>query len=226
MNHSVIFWDFDGTLIHSNQSFLCSLQEALHSYGFTPLEEQCRSFLKQACSWNHPEISYENLTEQNWWDTLLHKVDSFCMELGISPEIRPMICREFQDQVIRFPYTAYPDAEKILAYAKEKGFRNYILSNNFPELPTVANRLGMGAFLDGFFLSSCIGYEKPRAEIFQYAFTHTGSPSRCFMVGDNPIADIEGAQTAGIPTIWVHPDSRTCHADYICQSLNEIRSIL
>lgn len=49
----------------------------------------------------------------------------------------------FREKVITFEYEAYPDAKEILHYFKEKGFENYVISNNFPELGKAFERLGL-----------------------------------------------------------------------------------
>jgi putative hydrolase of the HAD superfamily len=36
-----------------------------------------------------------------------------------------------------------------------------------------------------------------------------GQPARMWMVGDNPVADIRGAEAVGIPAFLVHTESAT-----------------
>lgn len=51
--------------------------------------------------------------------------------------------------------------------------------------------------------SARTGYEKPNPKMFAAALALAGTPERVWMVGDNPTADIAGAQAAGIPSILV-----------------------
>lgn len=46
------------------------------------------------------------------------------------------------------------------------------------------------------------------------------------MIGDNPIADIQGAKAAGIKTILVHKKSVEILPDYCCDELCDIRKII
>ncbi|TMR98815.1 HAD-IA family hydrolase [Nonomuraea basaltis] len=53
--------------------------------------------------------------------------------------------------------------------------------------------------------SSLAGWEKPRRRIFEAALEQAGWPERVWMIGDNPVADIAGAQASEIPGILVTP---------------------
>ncbi|MEV0734964.1 HAD-IA family hydrolase [Streptomyces sp. NPDC050549] len=53
--------------------------------------------------------------------------------------------------------------------------------------------------------SSLIGREKPHRRIFETALDLAGRPERVWMVGDNPVADIAGAEGPRIPGILVDP---------------------
>lgn len=57
---------------------------------------------------------------------------------------------------------------------------------------------------DGYFLSSMIGYEKPRKELYSYAYEKAGRPAKAYMIGDNPVADMKGAKSVGMRTVLVH----------------------
>lgn len=228
--NGVIFWDFDGTLVYKNKSFLESLMKALEGEERRPSADVCQAYLLGTCSWNFPEKSYTDCTGEDWWADLLDKTSAFLKKNGI-PECRSVkICEQFRKNVVTYPYVLYEDAEEILSYAKEKGYRNYILSNNFPELVRTVERFGLDRLFTDCFLSTDIGYEKPRVEIFEYALRHAGNPERVYMVGDNPEADIKGAAKAGIHTVLVHPDGAgkngNKEADDIFQTLAEIKVIL
>ncbi len=41
-------------------------------------------------------------------------------------------------------------------YFKEKGYENYVISNNFPELGKVFERLGLDTEISGYFLSASV----------------------------------------------------------------------
>ncbi len=66
-------------------------------------------------------------------------------------------------------------------------------------------RVGLGDYFDFQFNAEGSGQEKPHPLMFQQALAHAGlRPEQVVHVGDNPVADIEGAHNAGFWTIWVN----------------------
>ncbi len=57
-------------------------------------------------------------------------------------------------------------------------------------------------------VSAEVGYWKPDARIFRDALQATGltNPERAIFVGDNPVADIDGAKRFGMMAAWLHMD--------------------
>lgn len=227
MENKAIFWDFDGTLVYSNESFTESLLLSLSEYGYDIDFEIVKDFMKNTCSWYMPEREYINRTKEAWWMDILDKFYFFCNKNQIAKNNIVPIFDMFRKNVINYNYIPYSDSEKILLSCKEKGFKNYILSNNFPELTHTIKRFHWESLFTDIYLSTNIGYEKPRKEIFHYAIEKSNRPEILYMVGDNPIADIRGAATAGINTIWVHgKPTQTCNPKYKCIELSEILTIL
>ena len=224
--NKAVFWDFDGTLVYSNESFLYSLDCALLSCGYEFEKSVIKSFLTSACSWNDPDKAYTDKVKEAWWTELLGKVKIFCQNSGVSEADSDNVCRAFRHNVINYEYRLYEDAEDILSFCISKGYRNYLLSNNFPELTKVVERFGLSRYFSDHFISANIGYEKPRKEIFEYALRAADLPDICYMAGDNPIADIKGAQAAGLKTILVHKKSDDIRPDFCCLELQEIKHIL
>lgn len=223
--NKAVFWDFDGTLVYANRSFADSLKKAFASHTYALSENEAVRFTESACTWYFPEKEYPDRTGFQWWEMMFEQLSSFCREYSVKETQIPQICENFRLNVITYPYRLYEDAGEILACCREKGYKNYILSNNYPELPRVIERLGIADFFDGCTVSSLIGYEKPRKEIFSHAMQLAGNPEICWMAGDNPIADIRGAQSRGIKAILVHKDCPST-ADYHFGRLSEITALL
>lgn len=109
-------------------------------------------------------------------------------------------------------WTIVDGAEAALRVTRTAGFRNVILSNHAPELPTLVEALGLGDLIDETITSATVGAEKPNRIIFDYAMKSNGisEVQDVWMVGDNPIADVRGAQELGIRAILAdgaYPDS-------------------
>lgn len=98
-------------------------------------------------------------------------------------------------------------AIKTLEGLRERGAHVYMLSNaqscfTVPEL----RRLGVldGVF-DGIYLSSDFGVRKPSAAFFSAALKTAGlSAYEALMVGNDPIADIQGAASVGMESCYIH----------------------
>ena len=217
-----VFWDFDGTLVHRNDESFCSLKESLLLNHYAIEDCDIRAALREAHPWNNWETSYENETGEKWWDRLFSKLSRFYAQHGVLEVDK--VNSAYKKRILSFScYTLFEDTTMILEYCRNLGYRNYVISNNYPELPQAIEKLGLTEFFSGYVISGDIGFEKPRPEIFQFALSMAGNPEICYMVGDNPIADIQGAKEAGMKTVYVHPTSSPSqHADYTCGSLSEI----
>jgi putative hydrolase of the HAD superfamily len=111
----------------------------------------------------------------------------------------------------------FADTIPALDDLRDAGWRHVILSNHCPELPEIVDRLGIADRFDAIVNSAATGYEKPHAEAFAFGRAALGNPKTLWMIGDNPIADVEGASRAGIPAILVRtaPEDRTAAAGLV-----------
>lgn len=218
-----IFWDCDGTLVYNNESFKCSLMRALQKVGYTVEEEAVKQFFKEACSWNKPEEDHGDKNGEEWWERLLGGMRVFCGDQGVSQEDAISVCNAFRKNVVSYEYEVYPEAKDVLRQFSEKGYKHYIISNNFPELREVFIRIGLDEEISGYFISASVGYDKPRKEIFEYALAKAGNPDVRYMIGDNPVADYEGSQNVGMKPVLVHKkvEGKVC-----CEELTELLDII
>ena len=218
-----IFWDSDGTLLYGNESFKSSLVRAFAKHGYSLDEKDAGDFMRSVCSWYVPEKDHSDKNGEEWWAELLGEIRLFCEEHGVDKSDITSICNSFRENVVTFEYEAYPDARTVLHYFKEKGYENYIISNNFPELGKVFERLGLDTEISGYFLSASVGYEKPRKEIYEYALLKAGNPQIKYMIGDNPVTDYQGGLEAGMMPILVHnrENGKTC-----CEQLTDLFDII
>ncbi|SHF50825.1 pyrimidine 5'-nucleotidase [Vibrio gazogenes] len=108
-----------------------------------------------------------------------------------------------------------------------------IITNGFIDLQS--HRLEKHGLTDYFAqvtVSEQVGVAKPDPAIFAYTHQQIGYPdkSRVLMVGDNPVADIQGGHQYGFTTCWLNsdqqsiPDHVVCH--YEIQSLTELSAVI
>ena len=92
--------------------------------------------------------------------------------------------------------------------------------------------LGLPARTDCLFVSETFGTKKPDPAIFRAAAAHLGvAPAHILFVGDNPAADIVGAQAVGMAAAWLHraqlwPDELDRRPDFVIDTLAEVADIL
>ena len=221
--NKAIFWDCDGTLVRDNESFKCSLLRALQEFGYCISEEAVKGFLKGACSWNKPEEDHSDANGEAWWERLLVGMRMFCEEQGVTPSDAVSVCNAFRKNVVSYEYEVYPEAKNVLRQFSEKGYKHYIISNNFPELREVFVRLGLDEEIAGYFISASVGYDKPRKEMFEYAIAQAGNPEVRYMIGDNPVADYEGGLNAGMKPVLVH---KKAEGKVCCERLMDLFEII
>lgn len=160
-----------------------------------------------------------------WWERFLFSLTPFYEAHSVCENTRNKGNELFQACIIRKnDYVLYEDTKHVLRECAQRGYRNYLLSNNYPELPFMVKELGLYEYFSDLFVSALIGYEKPRSELFAYAKKKANCSSG-LMVGDNPVADILGAKAAGLKAVLVHREEPS-QADATCSTLKEILEIL
>lgn len=137
------------------------------------------------------------------------------------------------------------EADRLVVILKEKGLRQYIVTNGVNKTQSRKVKLsGLDQLVDGVFVSELIGYPKPQKEFFDSCFTYfekqdaelnRGEEDRivrenCILVGDSLTSDMLGGLTAGIDTCWYNPEAfsniTNLKITYEIRSLWELPGIL
>ena len=143
-----------------------------------------------------------------WWtalDPLLGRAFSVGgVEAGRHDDLARAFRARFVDATVG--WTLFTDTRPALQATADAGWRNVILSNHVPELPALVGALGLDDLVETVFTSAAIGYDKPHPEAFRHALRASGDPERRWMVGDNPVADVAGAQALGIPAVLIRTE--------------------
>ena len=224
MMKKVIFWDFDGTLVHPNTRFVDALDTTLKQFGYHIDKNVLTTYLQRIYPWLNYHVAYPNETDK-WWDNFLKELSAFYEENNVNPSDYEKINAGFRNFIINInTYVIYHDAKLVLGKCVELGYKNYLLSNNFPELTKFIEDFDLNQYFSGVIISSLVGYEKPRKELFDYA-KKLANCETGIMIGDNPIADIQGAKDNGLKAVLVHSDAESI-ADYMFETLEEVLNIL
>lgn len=102
----------------------------------------------------------------------------------------------------------FKNVESTIIELREQGYLIGLISNGrtpFQEHNFYA--LGLTTFFSSIIISEAVGIRKPDPEIFLLCCKELDvCPKNCIFVGDNEVADIQGAKAVGMKTIFFHPD--------------------
>lgn len=215
LRNRLVFWDFDGTLAKREGLWSGALADAWKAVGGSPAisPAELRPFLGSGFPWHNPGEVRTPAPPQSWWQALRPVLMGAYIGAGASQD-------KAEDAVAVVPasfyradaWTCIDGAEEALAVTRDAGYRNVILSNHGPELPGLVEALGLSGLVDLTITSATVGAEKPHRAIFDHAMRTTGvkPTDDIWMVGDNPVADVEGARAVGIRALLAdgaYPDS-------------------
>ena len=213
----VIFWDFDETLAFREVKWTGTLLAILGKKRIRGLRyEDISPLLGEIYPWAHPDTPHAVLMKgKEWWAYMNDGIASALTGLGLDPTEARGAAALFRGEYLRpDAWRVYDDTLPALAEARERGYRNMILSNHVPELGHLVDEVGLSGLVDEVFTSGTIGHEKPSREIFLHALSAAGEPGRAVMVGDNYRSDIIGARNAGIPALLVRTPNLINHPHY------------
>ncbi len=95
----------------------------------------------------------------------------------------------------------FPHVWAALDVLRGQGYQMGAITNGNADI----NRVGLSDYFDFQFNAHHAGVEKPDPVIFELMLKHTQlSANQIIHIGDNPIADVQGAQQLGMATIWVN----------------------
>jgi len=104
-------------------------------------------------------------------------------------------------------WTIAPGAADCCASVRARGMKVAVVSNWDHHLRPLLTGLGVSAWIDLLVVSAEEGLEKPDAAMFERACARLGvTPREAVHVGDDPVADLAGAQAAGCAALLIGRD--------------------
>jgi putative hydrolase of the HAD superfamily len=211
MSDRVVMWDFDGTLATRPGLWSTCVLEVLdeHAPGHRASRDELRAALRDGFPWHRADEPHPELCEPDaWWaalDPLLGRAFSVAgVGTAQHVDLARAVRARFVDGTVG--WELFDDTRAALQATADAGWRNVILSNHVPELAALVDALGLSDLVERVFTSAVIGYDKPHPEAFRHALRESGNPASRWMVGDNPIADVAGAEALGIPAVLIRTE--------------------
>ncbi len=216
-----LLFDLDNTLIDREAAFVRFAKNF------------CEEHLRNATSMSQDEIVARMVRwdEDGYADraAMFAKWADEWPEAGLEPErLLPYYRSEMKRHV-------EPDADnnRLLADLNRRGVPWGIVTNGSTTGQQVAcQSAGLDQLAPFIIVSEAAGYKKPDPRIFRDALNLTGlaSPEHVLFVGDNPLADIEGAKRFGMKTAWVRRGRLFSDGlqppDYVVDHVSELQDIV
>ncbi len=214
---SVIF-DLDGTLLDretSVEQFVSGQYDRLAKHlNHIPKNDYIAEFIELDC---HGHV---------WKDKVYQNLVSKFAIKGISWQ---SLLKDYEMQ-FQFHCVPFKFLTEMLNELKQQGYLLGIITNGRGQFQARAiDGLNIREYFDAILISEVEQVRKPQVEIFQRAMNRLGvSAIDSVFVGDHPEADIIGAKSAMMKTIWKRNLSwaEAPEADAIIDELNEIPPIL
>lgn len=231
-----LLWDFDGTLGYRKDglrgdAWSMSMVEAIKRVDpkTTISHEQIRPYISSKydwtktkhddvkphidCNfpWHEPEVEHFHLnTPELWWAHLRNVFYKVYRALGFTESESKEISNYVQPIFLDLSYwELFDDTLDVLNRLEHLGWHHMIVSNHVPELKTITGHLGLNELVPDMINSAEVGVEKPHPLIFNTALEKANHSENVWMIGDNIIADVLGAERAGINGVLVREnDSR------------------
>ena len=142
------------------------------------------------------EIDKEYLRKHRFYDSFLFfGIDDF--------DLAQVFEQNFLDEILNYN-DLVEGAFELLEYLSEKGYTLHILSNGFKEVTYRKCELsGIQNYFKTITSADEINVRKPQPEIYEYALKKANAKKEeSIMIGDDWIADVEGALSFGIDAVF------------------------
>lgn len=195
INKAVIF-DLDQTLLDRTTSLINFLTWQTNYFRLVPNQIK-QQFIQRFLDMDDngkvwKDVVYENLTQ----------------EFMIKHISKEQLLESYINDFNKFS-CCFRNVEETILDLKQKGYLIGLVSNGktpFQEHNFYA--LGLTEFFSSIIVSEAVGLRKPDPTIFLLSCKQLGvHPQDCIFVGDNELADIQGAKAVGMKTIFFHPNS-------------------
>lgn len=226
-----IFFDLDNTLWDHRRNAYLTLKEIFnkedlsekYSLGFEEFHKEYFTINERLWAQiRDGEITKEYLREHRFYDALVF--------FGIDDrELAELFEKNFLDEILNYN-DLVEGAFEILEYLSEKNYVLHILSNGFEEVTYKKCELsGIKNYFETITSADEINVRKPHAEIYEYALQKAGAKKEeSMMIGDDWIADVEGAKSFGLKVVFfdVFNDNFEAEDVIVIKKLIELKNIL
>lgn len=228
-----LLWDFDGTLGYRKdglygRAWSGAMFEAIRLiYPNSNIkQEDIQPLLTTGFPWHEPEKSHTHLSSSElWWTHIENIFTKGYLELGFTENQSVKLSALARERYVDLnTWELYEDTLPVLKSLRDQGWKHFIVSNHVPQLNTIINHLKVNELIEDVINSAEVGYEKPNPEIYKIAMNKVGTVDGLWMIGDNVLADVLGAESVGIKGILVR--TKDFRAKYQFEDLCKLEEFL
>ncbi|MGZ5262269.1 MAG: YjjG family noncanonical pyrimidine nucleotidase [Kaistella sp.] len=226
-----IFFDLDNTLWDHRRNAYLTLKEIFtretvqdkYSIGFEEFHKEYFTINERLWAQiRDGEIDKDYLRKHRFYDSFMFfGIDDF--------ELSQTFENNFLDEILNYN-DLVEGAFDLLEYLAEKKYTLHILSNGFKEVTYRKCELsGIKNYFETITSADEINIRKPHPEVYDYALKKAGAAKEeSMMIGDDWIADIEGAKSFGLKVIFFDVFNDNYEADEVAviKKLAEIKNLL
>ncbi len=205
---AAVLFDVGGTLIECRPGAAQVYADALSRWGppvtaaeVAPVFAEVWSQLTQAHPRGLDRYHQVKGSEREWWGEFLRRV---LARLGCAAPWEPVLAELMDAFAQPTLWHVFPEVPEVLERLAGRGLALAAVSNWDSRLPALLERLGLAGFFRAVLVSALERVEKPGPEIFRRAAERLGvDATRCVHVGDSPLDDVRGAESAGMRAVLV-----------------------
>ncbi len=221
-----LFLDLDDTILDFHKAEAVAIAKAMRALDIEPSEENITLYSKiNDMQWKRFERG--ELTRE---EVLSVRFELLFKELGIERSVAR--ARELYEGLLGQGHFFMDGAEELLKELYGK-YRVFVASNGTARIQKGRiESSGISRYVDGIFISSELGVNKPSRDFFDKCFSLAGGVERerAIMVGDSLTSDILGGKNAGILTCLYNPrgkeNATDIIPDYEISALSELPILL
>jgi putative hydrolase of the HAD superfamily len=144
---------------------------------------------------------------------VMHFLEHLGVEPAFPPDVLDALEEAYGGAAVLHPPVLVAGAGEVVSDLRAMGLSVGVVSNTGRtpgrHLRRILDRLGLSARIDGMVFSNEIGHCKPRPAIFENLRHQLGCRfDEMVFVGDNPFADVWGAQQCGMTAVHFSPETR------------------
>ena len=227
---SFVFFDVGGTLIQPYPSVAGVYRAHGLKHGLNASEEEIGTAFKRA--WKRHEgfgkpastkLQHDEESTKSRWRNLVMDVFE---QVRFSGEPEACFVDLYNAFTRKDVWTIFDDVFPSLEALQKKGIGTGIISNWDVRLPRLLETLGLTSFFDPIIISSQVGVEKPKSEIFELACERANRDKHeVIYIGDQIDFDVHAPIALGLRAFLIERDGPPSSAHSI-SSLTEVLSYL